>query len=294
MISIYYLAHIVGDFYFQSPRMAKAKKTILSEVLKHCFIYGIPLLILFIVTSVYPGLNIRIRILIFMFVTHAIIDLLKFKLEKFLYSDNFNIHIQDKDKFGLWSFQIDQLLHIFCILFSIHLFQGVRSEFKYGSVISLILFLSIAMKPLNIYLLLLTNKFIVNDKTDNLENNDIDTLESSETKNDDNKGSFIKECRSEIDDTTPKEELGIVGAGKFIGALERVLYSIFLVSGLFSGIALVVSVKAFARYDKVAKSVKFAEYFTIGTLTSLLLTIITYSLISIVDPNISTVLSFLK
>lgn len=71
----------------------------------------------------------------------------------------------------------------------------------------------------------------------------------------------------------------IEGAGAYIGMTERFLFIIFLLMNQFAGIAVVLSIKSFARYKKVAEQPAFAEYFAIGTFTSLLLTLITYYLL---------------
>lgn len=71
----------------------------------------------------------------------------------------------------------------------------------------------------------------------------------------------------------------IRGAGAYIGMIERFLFIIFLLMHEFTGIAVVLSIKSFARYKKVAEEPAFAEYFAIGTFTSLLVTLISYYLV---------------
>ena len=171
--------------------------------------------------------------LITLVLVHALIDIAKYYLEK----TGLLKCIKRKNEYlyNLWLFQIDQVLHILLIVLIISFFDH-NLVYRYDKmVVLLVLYIAIIMKPANLYLLLLTNKYI------------------------------------------PKQSsLGIEGAGKFIGTLERLLYIVSILTSHYEGIALVISVKAFARYKKIADEPEFAEYFTIGTLTSLLISILLY------------------
>lgn len=68
-------------------------------------------------------------------------------------------------------------------------------------------------------------------------------------------------------------------AGRVIGILERwLMYSVLLVSQNFNVIALVIAAKGFARFRQMEERV-FAEYVLIGTLSSMLLTILVAQII---------------
>ena len=77
---------------------------------------------------------------------------------------------------------------------------------------------------------------------------------------------------------SPKEDkpLSIHGAGAVIGSLERVLMLIFLVLGQYASIGLIMTAKSIERYDKISKDPVFAEYYLIGTLFSILMTLLVY------------------
>ena len=63
-------------------------------------------------------------------------------------------------------------------------------------------------------------------------------------------------------------------AGRVIGILERwLMYSVLLVSQNFNVIALIIAAKGFARFRQMEERA-FAEYVLIGTLASMLLTIL--------------------
>jgi hypothetical protein len=69
--------------------------------------------------------------------------------------------------------------------------------------------------------------------------------------------------------TVPEvEEVGLAGAGRYIGWLERTLLYGAILSGQLGAIALIVTLKSVARFPSLRQEV-FADYFLIGTLMSL-------------------------
>ena len=68
-------------------------------------------------------------------------------------------------------------------------------------------------------------------------------------------------------------------AGATIGVLERFLIFICLVSNLYTSIGLIFTAKSIARYKRINDEPAFSEYYLIGTLFSLLYTIIIYFLV---------------
>ncbi|MCL2141676.1 MAG: hypothetical protein FWH46_02190, partial [Methanimicrococcus sp.] len=71
----------------------------------------------------------------------------------------------------------------------------------------------------------------------------------------------------------------ILGAGSVIGTLERLLMGIFIGIGQFAAVGLIMTAKSVARYDRISKNSQFAEYYLIGTLYSILVTVIAYILL---------------
>lgn len=59
-----------------------------------------------------------------------------------------------------------------------------------------------------------------------------------------------------------------------IGGLERTLTLILILLGQWAAIVLLITAKSFARFEEL-KERRFAEYYLIGTLTSLLVAILT-------------------
>ena len=58
-----------------------------------------------------------------------------------------------------------------------------------------------------------------------------------------------------------------VGAGEVIGVLERMVTFVLVAGGAFTAVGFVIAAKAAARFP-LFKETAFAEYFLIGTLTS--------------------------
>ena len=64
-----------------------------------------------------------------------------------------------------------------------------------------------------------------------------------------------------------REDSDQVGAGEVIGVLERMVTFVLIASGAFTATGFVIAAKAAARFP-LFKETAFAEYFLIGTLTS--------------------------
>jgi hypothetical protein len=73
-----------------------------------------------------------------------------------------------------------------------------------------------------------------------------------------------------IGDDTKTLKPGLPSAGKYIGWLERVLILTFVITGYLDAIGFLLAAKALARYPEIKLDEKghFAEYFLVGTLTS--------------------------
>jgi len=64
------------------------------------------------------------------------------------------------------------------------------------------------------------------------------------------------------------------GNGRVIGALERLLIYVFLVTGQSLAVSAIVAVKALARFKRMEEDQAFAEYVIIGTFLSILLALL--------------------
>lgn len=218
------IGHVLGDFYFQNNKLAKAKKTSLQYVMIHNALYGIGLLMGLLMILVYRKITmVDLYCWVILWILHGVIDTLKYFLG-------------NKNKLtNRWTFIVDQILHIMSILVVTHLLGMTSTHIT----LKFVLMMLLVGKPGNILLLLFINRY--------------DPIHYSN-----------------------KQEKSVKGAGMYIGISERLLFIIFLATNNFTGIPVVLSIKAFARYKKVVDEPIFAEYFAIGTFTSLLITLIIY------------------
>jgi hypothetical protein len=67
---------------------------------------------------------------------------------------------------------------------------------------------------------------------------------------------------------------GIIGAGNIIGKLERILVLTFVYLNAPTAIAFVLTAKSIVRFESI-KDRHFAEYFLMGTLTSITFAVLT-------------------
>jgi len=66
---------------------------------------------------------------------------------------------------------------------------------------------------------------------------------------------------------------GLAGAGTQIGILERIITLTFVLLGEYTAIALIFTAKSIARFEEL-KDRQFAEYYLIGTLSSILFALV--------------------
>lgn len=69
------------------------------------------------------------------------------------------------------------------------------------------------------------------------------------------------------------EGSGLRGSGRLIGILERTITLVLIVLGQWAAIVLLLAAKSIARFEEL-KDRRFAEYYLVGTLTSILVAIL--------------------
>lgn len=242
VFAILLLAHILGDFYFQSQKIVEQKKKSIYKVLLHGAIYTLACFIIII-----PILNTwLILAAAFISISHLTIDILKCTLVK--RSGKLN-----KEKDSAF-YIIDQIMHLICILIAslfvaakcdtLNIFFGISHIFKLTGINQLqalysLLLILLVWKPANITIKKLLASYKPAEKSEN------------------NSGK---------------------NAGGFIGFLERIVILLFLSIGQYSAIGLVLTAKSIARYNKISENKEFAEYYLLGTLLSTAIAIYSYFL----------------
>lgn len=224
--------HILGDFYTQTNQISEKKDKLFGWVSIHGLIYFFTATIISI-----PFISCEIFFIILLSsISHFIID-----LAKYLYSKK--IRYGSKGTGSI--FIIDQLLHLICLI-SLSYFGTkagfplkalpIISDFFATTNISLIsagtwiLTLLILHKPSNIFI----QKLI---------------------------GGYKPQAKNNLFQTDNN-------IGRIIGTSERIVMLMLISLHQYSAIGLVLTAKSIARYDRIAKDEKFAEYYLLGTLTS--------------------------
>lgn len=86
--------------------------------------------------------------------------------------------------------------------------------------------------------------------------------------------------RGVLPEDGPESGANDLEAGSLIGSLERWIVLLLGVANLWEAVGLVVAAKSIARFEEL-KERAFAEYFLVGTLTSVLVAIVLVALVSI-------------
>lgn len=80
---------------------------------------------------------------------------------------------------------------------------------------------------------------------------------------------------------------GVPGGGRLIGILERTLVLVLLLNQQWAAMAILVTAKSIARFEEL-KVRRFAEYYLVGTLTSLLVALgVAFFIMEIVFPTLT-------
>lgn len=239
LFSYFLLVHILGDFYFQSDKLAEKKRNNYRYVLLHGLIYLIVSLLCSLVFWTLPVLLSAGILSGF----HWLVDSIKYLYLK-----------KGKKVKSASIFITDQIIHLGCMAVIASLFVYMGFEFAFSAGVNQFLFLIhinpfavlrwaglilMMVKPANITIKQLVNKYKPRE----------DTLFNA------NK------------------------TGALIGALERMIMLLMLSVGQYAAIGLVLTAKSVARYNKIAEDKNFAEYYLLGTLLSVLYAIGIYFLL---------------
>lgn len=279
LIILCLLGHVLGDYYFQTMKLAHLKTEKIRGLILHGLFYSIPY---FIIMLLVEHSNKLILIFFIIVGIHFIIDSLKFVWIKFLLKKKKNHLLTQKE----WLiYLVDQGLHLLTIVLicfyigkldvrPIKTLQDFLIFYRLESIntlkwILLVLFIN---KPINITFgkMFSSYKPIIEEESNNNKENIILHTATIE-RNKKNTYNNSKKLNNENTDTRK--------AGAIIGFLERALIIIFLNIGQYSAIGLILTAKSIARYEMISKNQEFGEYYLIGTLTSVLSSVIAYHII---------------
>jgi hypothetical protein len=265
------LAHLIADFYLQTDEMVMEKiKNIKKHIGHHFLANGLVLLGYYLInyneTSVFWSM---ILPLVFIVISHFIIDMLKIKL-----LDTIKINNEENLK-RVSFFLIDQLLHVISILFAGLFFLGIGfaeiHDFFLGdeklSTINKVLFIviilifatSVSGHLIKILLGSLPNQLLSFEGKYTFKN---ERQEAHYAKNHTGNRALSEEYNYTI---FSKHDLS---RGKLIGYIERLLVLVLTFYSAYPAIGFIVAAKSIARFKQMDDR-NWAEYFLLGTLTSM-------------------------
>lgn len=227
------LGHILGDFYVQTDKIARKKKTSFVYMLLHCFLYSIVMYIILILLTKKQNISMEITCVISL--VHMITDIVKNKVY---------VKIQ---KCEAAIFILDQVVH-FCSLAVIYLyyksyvtsniFQYTFNGYTIYRAITILIAILICWKPASIFVGLIFKEIPI-------------TMEQAE-------------AGMQVSSAAEYENVKI---GSFIGILEREIILLLGLMGQYGAIGFVLTAKSLARYKQLEKKA-FAEKYLVGTLLS--------------------------
>lgn len=253
LILLFLLGHILGDFYFQTSRMAERKMKEIKVLILHGALY---LLSCVLVILRFFSLPLLCASVLLGF-SHFGVDFIKSKLASKQTESEKSRNPQSMREAKM--FVIDQLVHLGFLAAAAYLLalNGINAV-PSGFALTFCSILGVAQDDLVKWtvsiLLVIEPASIVTRKI----------------------FKFFRPIESQLNG---KDDMGLGGAGAYIGIIERLFILIFLLFAQYLAIGLVLTAKTLARYDRLSKEQTFAEYYLIGTLSSMLFATVVYFLI---------------
>ena len=248
-------AHLVGDFYLQTPTLANKKEKEYSGILNHSLTYAILFMVLFLIIET-PWWLLAVAA-----GSHWIIDSVKWLL-------------RNKPLSKPTLFVVDQILHLLTLLLLVSFLpeMGIRPWLA-GLPDYLWTWLTLLLliwKPGNISLDILFEKYSSAAKEENRKLDQKAAQERQSMELTDSNQPSAQQKNNQAD------SIEVEGAGAWVGTFERIIMVLFASLGQYAAMGLLIAAKSMARYDKISKSSAFAEYYLIGTLYSVLFALVAY------------------
>ena len=279
MLKVLLIGHFLGDFYLQFNVIQKNKDKWRWLIL-HSFIYAFVVTLCF---SIYNHNAWIIAVFAVFFGSHFILDKCKCLLENHLHKTN------QKNKFDFIIYIFDQLIHIALIIGAACIFTGsslnkfgewiycITRYFKTTNLSGIVLTAIVIFVPTSTFIVKLFDSLLKHEEKEIKHlNNATSTSEQ------------VKALTEAV--STPEQDIALnkndtqqkadFRAGKIIGYLERFIILILFITELYTLIGLVLTAKSLARFKQLEDKY-FAEKFLIGTLLSLVITILTFMLCTI-------------
>ena len=237
ILTLLLLAHIIGDFYLQTKKMAEKKNESYRWLLLHSGLYFLCMVVILLIGAAVSWY--WLFLLLGTSLSHLLIDYLKRYIPK-------------------KPFIIDQLLHVTFII-TLWWLWGQYVTMRELNTLQTVLSM-FGQSPTTNILTLLGLLIILRPVGVLIEKGEIWDFNKDKNKLPDKTESH----------TTPDKNQK--GAGKMIGYLERIIVFFLLINNQFGAIAFVLTAKSVMRFPEIGKSSNtssLAEFYIIGTLLSM-------------------------
>lgn len=246
------IGHLLGDFYFQTNRLAENKTKKVKGLALHGILYFAALLLVLLL-FVNKGISLEMIVgLTGISIFHCVVDCVKIRLER---------KAENTEKYGHIIFLTDQFVHLLFLYLFINICEitvGKDALLSASPQSSLYTYISwtaaglLCWKPASIFVAIIFKSIP----------NIINQSESDAMKQE---GS----CRQE-ECPYKKIEAESVKVGSWIGILEREIILILGILDQFGAIGFVLAAKSMARFKQLENKA-FAEKYLVGTLLSTLI-----------------------
>lgn len=274
VLALMLLSHVITDFVLQTDIVAEGKRNNYDIMDKHALHYLFTNIVL---VSPYLSFGNNLWcIIIVLTIAHWIIDVKKVEYDK------------ENKRNGLESFALDQLAHLCLIWLSYPLIKDIQLTELATDLVNFFLSHYPVLKLLTkqnifIYILILAG-YLFNFKgatiiTKKVLDKYLHLKEQDNSKNTGNEEISVSEqfdSRAALEEAAaslPKIENAKNNAGEAIGNLERLIILTLVMQQNYAAVGMVFAAKTIARYKKLEEK-NFAEYFLIGTFTSLIVALL--------------------
>ena len=243
LLTLLIIGHFLGDFYLQSDDLATKQNKSFVYLVEHGLIYLFSMTIVLLPIFGFQSL----KWISIVSVVHFLIDSLQFFIKK------------NSELFGINPnilYLVHRLVHLvllFLVSLWIILNQSINSYSEIVTYLESYSYLNIELIfhwILAVILILKPASIVISNMLDQYQPT-----------------------------TVKEEEKGHPGAGALIGMLERLVILIMLTQNQYGAIGFVLTAKSIARYNKITENPQFSEYYLLGTLSSMLLVILTHFLL---------------
>lgn len=271
-----FAAHLLGDFVFQSTEVATKKSWINEEMMRHILIHLVitscaVAIYQFSVRSGIPGIE-AVSVVIVLSILHWIVDILKVQLDAM--SKN-RIHY-----FSLFTFVVDQIVHISFILIALFYLKSLTPTGFISTLYALIKADKITLTPIGHVLGLAILLFMGTRFSGFLVGKLVGPQPKRGFVETEKKLVLTTKFPPEQSATTAKSEVLYMHMddpepqrGALIGYLERLIVMFLVYGQAYAAIAFIATAKSLVRFKQMDHR-EWAEYFLVGTLSSMLLGLI--------------------